>query len=153
MDNFARAARPGMSDDTVTRLRGSGLAAGRAYAAWARLLCNRRSAAQQPQPPAAAAPRPQAPAAEPAGETAEVPAGFIALRPGAKPIPAVEMFQPRDRFGRPIPRARTDLMTRAQVLAALALPRDPKLEAAALAEEAAMMAEQSAKEVAGRRSG
>jgi hypothetical protein len=44
-------------------------------------------------------------------------------------------------------------MTRAQVLAALALPRDPKLEAAALAEEAAMMAEQSAKEVAGRRSG
>jgi hypothetical protein len=57
MDNFARAARPGMSDDTVTRLRGSGLAAGRAYAAWARLLCNRRSAAQQPQPPAAAAPR------------------------------------------------------------------------------------------------
>jgi hypothetical protein len=142
-----------MSDDTVTRLRGSGLAAGRAYAVWARNLCNRRAAPQQPQPAEAAAPRPQAPAAEPARDTPEVPPGFIALQPGAKPIPAVEMFQPRDRFGRPIPRARTDLMTRAQVLASLALPRDPKLEAAALAEEAAMMAEQSAREGAGRQSG
>jgi hypothetical protein len=35
-------------------------------------------------------------------------------------------------------------MTRAQVLASLAWPRDPKLEAAAIAEEEAMMAEQAA---------
>ena len=35
-------------------------------------------------------------------------------------------------------------MTRAQVLAMLAYPRDPKLEWAALKEEAAMVAEQTA---------
>jgi hypothetical protein len=35
-------------------------------------------------------------------------------------------------------------MTRAQALASLAWPRDPKLEAAAIAEEEAMMAEQAA---------
>ena len=32
MDNFARAARPGMSDETVMRLRSNALAVGRAYA-------------------------------------------------------------------------------------------------------------------------
>jgi hypothetical protein len=69
---------------------------------------------------------------------------FVALRPGADPIPAVVMFQPRDRFGQPIPGGRVDQMTRALVLASLAWPRDPKLEAAAIAEEEAMMAEQAA---------
>jgi hypothetical protein len=37
-------------------------------------------------------------------------------------------------------------MTRAQVLATLAYPRNPELEAAAIAEEEAMIAEQAAKE-------
>ena len=80
----------------------------------------------------------------------EVPPGFIALRPGAKPIPAVVTFQPRDRFGEPIPDLRTDLMTRAQLRASLAIPRDPKLEAEALAEEEAMIAEQAAIDAAAR---
>jgi len=55
-------------------------------------------------------------------------------------------FQPRDRSGKPIPTFRTDLMTRAQVLAVLSYPRDAALEAAATAEEEAMIAEWAARE-------
>jgi hypothetical protein len=159
IDNFARAARPGMSDETVVRLRSSGLAAGRTYAMALRTLRKRQPATPQIEP-AAAQPRmpmanastdapADAPAAAPAPAAAEVPPGFIALQPGATPIPAVETFQPRDRFGQPIPDWRTDLMTRAQVLASLTLPRDPKLEAEALAEEEAMIAEQAALDARG----
>ena len=104
MDNFARAARPGISDETAMRLRGSALAAGRTYATALRYLRKprpcpaARQAGQIKAPPAAA---PQPPPAEPTSETQEVPPGFIALRPGATPIPAV--FRPRDRFGNEIP--------------------------------------------------
>jgi hypothetical protein len=66
MDNFARAAQPGMSDEQVMRLRGRALSAGRAYASVLRYL---RKQAQEAQakapaahpPPAAApvAPEPQ----------------------------------------------------------------------------------------------
>ncbi|HME22257.1 MAG TPA: hypothetical protein VKI44_13105 [Acetobacteraceae bacterium] len=148
MDSFARAARPGISDDTATRLRSSALAAGRAYATWTRDLRKRQAVAEQPRPAAAPPPVPEAPTAEPVRDVPEVPPGFIALQPGAKPIPAVEMFQPRDRFGKPIPSLRSDQMTRAQLHASLAIPRDPKLEAEALAEEEAMMAEQAAMDAA-----
>ncbi len=147
MDSFARAARPGTSEATAARMRGSALAAGRAYSGWLRALRERQPAAEQVKPAAAPASRTKAPPAEPEcdpPEVPEVPPGFIALRPGAKPIPAVVTFQPRDRFGEPIPDLRTDLMTRAQLRASLAIPRDPELEAEALAEEAAMIAEQSA---------
>src|SRR5215472_4587457 len=148
MDGFARAARPGISDETATRVRGSALAAGRAYAAWRRELRKLKATAEPPRPAAAPAKQPKAPPAEPVREVYEVPPGFIALQPGAKPIPAVETFQPRDRFGKPIPDLRIDLMTRAQLRASLAIPRDPVLEAEALAEEEAMMAEQKAMDAA-----
>jgi hypothetical protein len=146
LDGFVRAARPGISDETSMRLRGSALAAGRAYAAWTGDLRSRKldAAESAPEAPRPATAKPGAPAAQPASNVAEVPPGFIALQPGAKPIPAVETFQPRDRFGKPIPDLRTDLMTRAQLRASLAIPRDPALEAEALAEEEAMMAEQAA---------
>jgi hypothetical protein len=147
MDGFASAARPGTSDATAARMRGSALAAGRAYAGWLRTLRERQPVAEQARPATAPASRARPPPVEPepeVPEVPEVPPGFIALRPGAKPIPAVVTFQPRDRFGEPIPDLRTDLMTRAQLRASLAIPRDPKLEAEALAEEAAMIAEQSA---------
>jgi hypothetical protein len=145
LDGFARAARADSCDETATRLRSNALAAGHAYAGWAQPLRERLSV-----PTAAPAPARKAPPAEPARDVPEVPPVFIALQPGATPIPAVETFQPRDRFGKPIPDLRTDLMTRAQVLASLTIPRDPKLEAEALAEEAAMIAEQAALEAAGR---
>ncbi|HEY2619765.1 MAG TPA: hypothetical protein VGI78_20655 [Acetobacteraceae bacterium] len=152
VDGFVRAARPGMSDETVIRLRGSALAAGRAYAAWIHDLRERQPDATETTP---AKPRqsattgPSVPDEQPVSDPAEVPPGFIALRPGAKPIPAVETFQPRDRFGQPIPDLRTDLMTRAQLHASLAVPRNPALEAEALAEEEAMMAEQAALDACG----
>jgi hypothetical protein len=127
MDNFARAARPGVSDETAIRLRGSALTAGRTYAAALRTLRKR-----VPQPAAArkatAAPRP-APVAEPPRPAAAIPQGR-------------DEFQPRDRFGKPIPIFRTDQMTRTQMLATLAWPRDPTLEAAAIVEEEATIAEQ-----------
>jgi hypothetical protein len=149
MDNFARAAGPGISDETASRLRGSALAAGRTYAAWLRDLRKPQPAAEQPRPAAAPPRAHKAPPVEPVREVAEVPPGFIALQPGARPIPAVETFQPRDRFGKPIPDLRTDLMTRTQLRASLTIPRDPVLEAAAPAEEAAMMAEQAAMDACG----
>jgi hypothetical protein len=148
MDSFARAARPGISDETATRVRGSALAAGRAYAAWTRDLRKQKAAAEPPRPAAALAKEPEAPPAEPVREVYEVPPGFIALQPGAKPMPAVETFQPRDRFGKPIPSLRSDQMTRAQLRASLSIPRNPELEAEALAEEEAMIAEQKAIEAA-----
>jgi hypothetical protein len=162
MDGFARGARPGISDQTAARLRSSALAAGRTYAATLRDLRRRQPAAEPPTPASAPTPRPAAPRPAPTPRPAaqpepdvppdvpEVPPGFIALRPGAVPIPAVDTFQPRDRFGQPIPDWRTDLMTRAQVLASLTVPRDPKLDAAALAEEEAMIAEQAAIDAAAR---
>jgi hypothetical protein len=54
MDSLTRAARPGMSDDTVTRLRTSAFAAGRTYAAILRM----RRRVVRPEP-AAAKPKPK----------------------------------------------------------------------------------------------
>ena len=85
MDGFARAARPGVSDGTAMRLRGSALAAGRAYATALRYLRKPQAMAAQPAKPARsratpALRTPARPPAEPAGETQEIPPGFIALR-------------------------------------------------------------------------
>jgi hypothetical protein len=129
MDNFARAAQPGVADEAAIRLRSSALTAGRTYAAALRTFRKRA-----PQPAAtrrpAAAPRP-APVADPPRPAAALPQGR-------------DEFQPRDRFGKPIPTFRTEQMTRTQMLATLTWPRDPTLEAAATAEEEAMITEQAA---------
>lgn len=66
MDNFARAAQPGMSDDQVARLRGRALAAGRAYASALRYL-RKPQPAQRPIP--AAKPAPDMPAEPPPADT------------------------------------------------------------------------------------
>ena len=68
MDNFIRAARPGMSDTTVIRLRGNALAAGRSFDAVLRGLRKPRGqevvepakpgVADRPRPAAQPAPRP-----------------------------------------------------------------------------------------------
>jgi hypothetical protein len=130
MDNFARAAQPGVSDEAAIRLRSGALAAGRTYAAVLRTLRKR-----PPEQPAAAR--------KPAAATRPAPAA-IPPRPPAAPSAGRDEFQPRDRFGMPIPTFRTEQMTRAQLLATLAWPRDPALEAAAIAEEEAMIAAQAA---------
>ena len=152
MDNFARAARPGVSDETgrcdcaAARSPPAAPTPPRCATSASRRPLPRSPAkpARSKTPPAAA---PQPPPAEPAGETQEIPPGFIALRPGATPIPAV--FRPRDRFGNEIPDWRRDLMTPAQALAAFSYPPDPAQVAAAIAEEAAMMAEQTGLDIQG----
>jgi hypothetical protein len=154
MDNFARAARPGMSDETVMRLRSKALAAGRAYATVHRYFRKPQTvAAPSATPVGTKAPQvsaPKPPPAEPVVQPVEVPPGFVALRQGAEPIPAV--FRPRDRFGKEIPSWRRDLMTSAQALAAFSYPPDPTAKAAAIAEEEAKMAEQKASEARGTQS-
>lgn len=154
MDNFARAARPGMSDETVMRLRSNALAVGRAYATAHRYFRKPQTVAAPSaksvgtKAPQVSAPKP--PPEEPVVKPAEVPPGFVALRQGAEPIPAV--FRPRDRFGKEIPNWRRDLMTSAQALAAFSYPPDPAAKATAIAEEEAMMAEQKASEARGTQS-
>src|SRR5262245_12602840 len=67
MDLFARAARPGISDETAMRLRNAALAAGRTYATTRRDLRKRRpDRAERPQPTdETAAARPEAEARPP----------------------------------------------------------------------------------------
>ena len=129
MDNFARAARPGVTDETAIRLHGSAFAAGRTCAAALRALHVRPPKPAVGRRPAGA-PKP-APAADPP-------------RPDAAPARDCDEFQPRDRFGKPIPIFRTEQMTRAQLLAILAWPRNAALEATAIVEEQAMITEQAA---------
>lgn len=146
MDSFVRAARPGVSDETAARLRSNALAAGRTYAAARRTLQRRPEEPAAAKHPATRSVAKPPPAERPPAETPQAPSAPPASRPDAERIPAVSEFQPRDRFGKPIPTFRTDLMTRQQVLATLTYPRDPALEAAAIAEEEAMIAGQRALE-------
>jgi hypothetical protein len=125
MDGFTRAAKAGVSNETAIRLRGNALAAGRAYATARQTL--------------------RKPAVEAVAVTEASPV-VTPPEPAAAPEQSRDEFQPRDRFGKPIPRFRTDLMTRNQLFATIAWPRDPALEAAAIAEEDAMIAEQAAME-------
>ena len=122
MDMYARAARSGVSDDTARRLRTSAQACARAADAPQRATRPAQAAAPEPKPsaPPPASPKPAA----------------------SPPPPRDDGFQPRDRFGKPIPIWESHRMTRAQILAALAYPRNPELEKTALADEAAVRAEQ-----------
>ena len=128
MDNFARAAQPGVADETAIRLRSSALTAGRTY---------RRRITHIAQARAATGSDTQGDSRTRAGTR---------CRPAAAIPLGRDEFQPRDRFGKPIPIFRTEQMTRTQMLATLAWPRDPTLEAAAILEEEAMIAEQGALE-------
>ena len=119
---YARATRPGLSDHTARSLCASANACSRAADAAARRI-------RKPERKPAAAPPPPEP---------EVP-----LRP--RPVPE-EPFQPRDRFGKPIPPIDSERMTMAQRRARYAWPHNPGLEAIAIAEEEAMIAEQRALE-------
>jgi hypothetical protein len=122
MDMYARAARPGISDPTARSLHASAQASDRAAAAPREAAISAPAADTKPS---ASAPPTAAP------EPADPP----------KP-PVDDRFQPHDRFGQPIPRWDTQKMTKAQLYAVIAYPRDPEMEKAALADEVAMQAEQ-----------
>jgi hypothetical protein len=124
MDFYARSMRPGLSDTVRQRLAASGHAASRTAVAVVRnRTAHRPQAAQTGEPP----PRPR-----------------ISL-----PIQNFSTFQPRDRFGNPVHPGDIEHLTPAQRRAAIAWPRDPALEAVAVAEEEAMIAEQKAIEASG----
>lgn len=140
LDDFARATHPGTSSETAVRLRINAFSAGRIYQSAQRQL-RPRQPAEARKPAARRAP------AQPPGSLA-VPEPHEGPTE-ARSIPKVEFFQPHDRFGKPIPLWRSELMTPAQRKASLAMPRDPDLEAQALADEARLMAEQAALDRAG----
>ena len=71
--------------------------------------------------------------------------GWVRLAAGCRAIPHYSRFQPRDRHGLPIKLYRWELMTMAQRRACYTVPRDRALEAIAVAEEEAMIAEERAK--------
>lgn len=126
MDFYARSMRLGLSDTTRQRLAASGHAASRTAVA---VLRNRTTR------------KPEAPdrTAEPRSHPR------IPL-----PIQNFTTFQPRDRYGNPVHPGDIEHLTPAQRRAAIAWPRDPALEAVAVAEEEAMIAEQKAGEASGR---
>jgi hypothetical protein len=123
IDLHARASRPGLSDETVMRLRAAANACARPSQAARRGNKTSRSATAARKPPAE--PEPEA---------------------EAEPLerPQIYQFQPRNRFGQPIPLANWEEMTMAQRRATYAPKRDPEVEAAAIADEEAMIAEQRA---------
>jgi hypothetical protein len=128
MDMHARASQPGLSDDAVRHLRAAANTCSRACDAAKRSL----------RKPAATPAR-----SDTSREFVPHPDSLTARR-----FEPEEVFQARDRFGQPIPRWRTNLMTKNQLFATIAYPRDPELEAAAIAEEEAMIAEQKALDAA-----
>lgn len=120
MDLYARAARPGLSDDTVRSLRTSANACARARDTGQRRL--------RPTPQAAAesaSPLPASPAQRP-------------------PSSLQQQSIPRDRVGKLIPLHRFDLMTKRHLDAGLPDTPDPELVRLALEEEEAMIAAQAA---------
>jgi hypothetical protein len=135
VDMYARAFKLGLSDDTAMRLRASANTCARAADAAQRGL----------RKPPAAVPKPRNP---------EAPAESAAAAPAHEPPvpfdPSTLRFYPRDRYGNTIRLWQPRQLTRAQLHAALACPRDPELEALAIAEEEAMIAEQAALDAAAR---
>jgi len=133
MDMYGRAAAPGASTEQAQRIRASATAAARSFDTAIRTLKKEQGAQDKP------APR-RAPAAARAAQP-EQPVQPV-------PVPQHEFFQPRDRHGNPIPDWRHEWMTMAQRRAAYCYPRNPDLEALAVAEEEKMIAEQAAEDAA-----
>jgi hypothetical protein len=104
------------------RLRSNALAAGRAYATARQTLRKR-----VPVPASVSRPSP----------------AVTASRPADVPDRRHDASKPRDRFGNPVSAFRTDRMTRAQLLATVALPRDPVPDAATVAEPVAVATQET----------
>ncbi len=124
MQMYARAARPGLSHETAMRLNSNANACSRTAEVALRSF-------RKPPPKAAAAKsKPPEPEAQPVRMM----------------MPEIYQFQPRDRFGEPIPRGEWDKMTMLQRRATYSPNRDLELEATVIAEEEAAIAEQKALE-------
>ena len=134
MDLLDRAARPGTTDEKAQRLTATAIAAGRSFDAALKILEKRR-AKQASDTARPARTRPGMPARNAAQPSAD-------QQP--EPLPQADFFQPRDKTGQPIPNWRYEWMTMAQRRATYCYPRNPELEAIAIAEEEKMIAEHAA---------
>jgi hypothetical protein len=119
---YKRAADAALSPPDALRLNSAARAEARAFKTTAKDLDKRQGQAAK-----------DADANEPPGEIEQ--------------IPDIEVFQPRDRYGKPIPIWRNDLMTRKQKRAAYNFQDKVAWKEARLEEEA-MIAEQKALEAA-----
>ena len=158
----ARAATAQLPDDKMTRINAAAATADRLASANRRAIKDAQKPALGPAARAAApgrstrgptspdstiAPDNMGPFDDPTlGPLPPGADGWIRLVPGGRPIPHLSRFQPRDSHGEPIPFHRHDLMTRAQFRATHASPRDPALDAIAIAEEEQMIAAQAAEQ-------
>jgi hypothetical protein len=129
VDSLARAALPGVGGESTGRLRGNALAAARFYKSTLHTMRARRqqdaeTALKLRAATAAAGRKPEPPAEE------------------FEPIPHIELFHPRDRRGRTIPRWRNDLLSKKQSDATYNHHNKPAWELAR-AEEDAAIAEQA----------
>jgi hypothetical protein len=124
-DNMARAAKPGVGADTASRPRSNALSAARYYTSTLDKMRKRT----QPEAESAAS---KAQAVEPA-EPAD--------KPRPSDFPKIELFQPHDRRGKPIPAWRYDLLSVKQKHAAYDYANRAAWDEA-IAEEDAAMAEQ-----------
>ena len=146
MDMNARAALPGATDEKVLRLRASAAAASRSFDVAMRTLEKRQKPAAEPATQPAAQRQPKRGSEPPRRASSQVDA---APAPDDEPLEQTEevsdldFFQPRDRHGNPIPNWRYEWMTMAQRRATYCYPRNPELEAEAIAEEEKMIAEQA----------
>ena len=150
MNCFGLALRPDVDPAAAARARSSAAALSRV-----RLATLHALEAQQAPPAAlrAAPPKRQKPPAEPMqpvqsaqpAETATQTEASGPAEPAYEQGPvASQRFQPRDRFGKPIPLWRWEYMTMAQRRAAYADPNEVALQQEAIAEEEAAIAEQAA---------
>jgi hypothetical protein len=152
MDMYARAAQRDTTDEKALRLRSSANAASRSFDTALRTLEKRQG--KQTETPreadgaASGTPAPQSPIAgegpQPAGE--RVAPVAAAVTGGPVPGLSTRGYLPRDKFGEPIPLWREECMSQAQRRAAGCPPNDAchaALVAEAIAEEAAMLAEQA----------
>jgi hypothetical protein len=136
MDGYRRAMQPDLGDADAVRLRNNAIAAARSFDAALRTLEKRRTPAPGPRPadkptrPHRVAAKAQPPTPPPASD-AESPAPLV--------VPHRRQFVPRDRSGNPIPLWRYEDMTMAQRRATYGDPDDVELQAAAIAEEEAMI--------------
>ena len=126
MDSLARAARPGVGNETVGRLRGNALTAARFYTS---TLDKIRKRNNQATDSTASRARTVETATPPQDQNRT---GF----------PKIELFHPRDRRGKPIPGWRYDLLSMKQRRAAYDV-NNRAAWAEAAAEEDAAIAEQA----------
>lgn len=133
----------GTSDEKALRLRAGATAASRSFDTALRTLDKRQN------PDSAARPEGKPASKRPSAAAQKAPPPADSDPPAAPaPIQDIELFQPRDRHGKPIPDWRYEWMTMAQRRATYCYPRNPELEAVAIAEEEAMIAEQAATDAA-----